>query len=178
MPLLGSFNGLGPGGPEAMIRKWKRERGWYSLVYAENQWSPWHRTCVSHEGTGRPLEGGWRHRVLSRESLRSLGRRVSKSGLCAPRNQPRRDTERERERERKCHSVLSNSMIPWTAAHQASLHFTISCSLLKFMFIESVMSSNHLILCCPLSSSPQSLAASVSFPMSWHQVGKVLELQL
>ena len=39
---------------------------------------------------------------------------------------------------------------PWTAAHQASLSFTISCSLFKFMFIESVMLSNHLILCCPL----------------------------
>ena len=39
---------------------------------------------------------------------------------------------------------------PWTAAHQASLSFTISWSLLKLMFIESVMPSNHLILCRPL----------------------------
>ena len=38
----------------------------------------------------------------------------------------------------------------WTAAHQASLSFTISQSLLKLMFIESVMPSNHLILLCPL----------------------------
>jgi len=38
----------------------------------------------------------------------------------------------------------------WTAAHQASLPFTISWSLLKFMSIESVMPSNHLILCHPL----------------------------
>ena len=39
---------------------------------------------------------------------------------------------------------------PWTAAHQASLSFTISQSLLKLRFIESVMSSNYLILCrCP-----------------------------
>ena len=38
---------------------------------------------------------------------------------------------------------------PWIAAHQASLSFTISWSLLKLMSIESVMSSNHLILCCP-----------------------------
>ena len=36
---------------------------------------------------------------------------------------------------------------PWTAAHQASLFVTISQSLLKFMSIESVMLSNHLILC-------------------------------
>ena len=35
---------------------------------------------------------------------------------------------------------------PWTAAHQASLSFTISWSLLKLMSIESVMPSNHLIL--------------------------------
>ena len=39
---------------------------------------------------------------------------------------------------------------PWTAAVQASLSFTISLSLLKFMSIESVMLSNHLILCHPL----------------------------
>ena len=39
---------------------------------------------------------------------------------------------------------------PWTAACQASLSFTIFQSSLKFMFIVSVMLSNHLILCCPL----------------------------
>ena len=42
----------------------------------------------------------------------------------------------------------------WTAAHQASLSFTISQSLLKLMSIESVMPSNHLILCCPLLLLP------------------------
>ena len=36
---------------------------------------------------------------------------------------------------------------PWTAAHQASLSFIISQSVLKLMSIESVMLSNHLILC-------------------------------
>ena len=39
---------------------------------------------------------------------------------------------------------------PWTAACQASLSFTISQSLLELTSIESVMSPNHLILCCPL----------------------------
>ena len=39
---------------------------------------------------------------------------------------------------------------PWTAALQASLSFTISQSLLRFMSFESMMPSNHLILCCPL----------------------------
>ena len=43
---------------------------------------------------------------------------------------------------------------PWTAAHQASLSFTISQSLLKFMTIELVMPSNHVILCCPLLLQP------------------------
>ena len=38
----------------------------------------------------------------------------------------------------------------WTAAHQASLSITNSWSLPKAMSIESVMPSNHLILCCPL----------------------------
>ena len=42
---------------------------------------------------------------------------------------------------------MSDSATPWTAAHQASLSFTSSWSLLKLMSIESVMSSNHLILC-------------------------------
>ena len=43
---------------------------------------------------------------------------------------------------------------PWTAAHQASLSITNSWSLLKPMSIESVMPSNHLILCHPLLLLP------------------------
>ena len=43
---------------------------------------------------------------------------------------------------------------PWTAASQASLSITNSRSLLKLMTIESVMSSNHLIFCCPLLLLP------------------------
>ena len=48
------------------------------------------------------------------------------------------------------YSVMSNSEKSWTAAWQASLSNTNSWSFLKLMSIESVMSSNHLILCCPL----------------------------
>ena len=43
---------------------------------------------------------------------------------------------------------------PWTAAHQTSLSITNSWSLLKFMSIESVIPSNHLILCHPLLLPP------------------------
>ena len=43
---------------------------------------------------------------------------------------------------------------PWTAARQASLSITNSWSLLKIMSIESVMPSNHLILCCPFLLLP------------------------
>ena len=45
-------------------------------------------------------------------------------------------------------------VILWTAACQASLSFTISHSLFKFMSIELVMPSKHLIVCCPLLFLP------------------------
>ena len=45
-------------------------------------------------------------------------------------------------------------VIPWSAACQASLSITKSQSLLKLLSIKSVMSSNHLILCCPLLLPP------------------------
>ena len=59
---------------------------------------------------------------------------------------------------RKCSFVLCCSSLshvwlfatPWTAAHQASLSFAISQSLLRFMSIGPVMPLNHLILCRPL----------------------------
>ena len=49
---------------------------------------------------------------------------------------------------------MSDSEIPWMAAHQASPSFTVSQSLIKFMSIESVMPSNHFILCHPLLLPP------------------------
>jgi len=57
------------------------------------------------------------------------------------------------------HSVQSLSRVqlfetPWTAAHQAFLSITNSQSLLKLMCMESVMPSNHHILCCPLLLLP------------------------
>ena len=71
-------------------------------------------------------------------------------------------------------------VMPWTAAHQASLSFTIFQSLLKFMPIELVMLSSHLILS---STSPPALNLSqhqglLEWVSSSHQVAKVMELHL
>ena len=59
----------------------------------------------------------------------------------------------------------------WIAC-QLSLSFTISQSLHRLMSIELMMLSNHLILCCPLSSCPQTFPESRSFPawLSWHSL--------
>ena len=68
-------------------------------------------------------------------------------------------------------------VIPWIAAHQASLSSTISWSLLKLMSIESVMPSNHLSLCHPLLLLPSifpsnrvfsnELALCIRWPKYW-----------
>ena len=59
-------------------------------------------------------------------------------------------------------SCVQLFVIPWTAAYQPSLSFTISRSLLKFTSVESVVLSNHLISAAtPFSSCPQSFPASV-----------------
>ena len=60
--------------------------------------------------------------------------------------------------------VMSNSAIPWTAAWQASLSLTIIWSLPKFMFIELVMLSSHLILWCPLLLLPSIYPSIRDFP--------------
>ena len=62
-----------------------------------------------------------------------------------------------------CFSVAQLCLTPWTAAHQASLSFTNSWTLLKLMSTESVMPSPIV----PFSSCLQSLPASGSFLMSW-----------
>ena len=75
------------------------------------------------------------------------------------------------------HSVMSDSATPWAAACQAFQLFTISWSLLKLMSIESVMPSNHLILCHPLLLLPSifptirvfsnELALPIRWPKYW-----------
>ena len=69
---------------------------------------------------------------------------------------------------------------PWTAAGQSSLSFTNSWSLLKLMSIESVMPTNHLILCHPLLLLPSIFPSISSFPVNqlFTSDGKVLEFQL
>ena len=72
---------------------------------------------------------------------------------------------------------MSNSAIPQTAACQTSLSFTISQSLLKLMSIESMIPSNHLILCHPLLLLPSifpsitvffnELALYIRWPKYW-----------
>ena len=70
---------------------------------------------------------------------------------------------------------------PWTAGYQASLSITNSWSLLKLMSIQSVMPSNHLILCHPLLLPPSifpNIRVFSNESCSSHQVAKVLEFQL
>ena len=74
-------------------------------------------------------------------------------------------------------SVLSDSATPYTAARQASLSFTVSQSFLKLIPIESVMPSDHLILCHPLLLPPSvfpsirdfsnELASQIRWPKYW-----------
>ena len=61
-------------------------------------------------------------------------------------------------------SAVSDSAAPWTVACQASLSTTNSQSLLKLMSIESVMPSNHLILCHPLVLLPSIFPSIRVFP--------------
>ena len=75
------------------------------------------------------------------------------------------------------HSHIQLFATPWTAACQPSLSFTISRCLLKLMSIESVMPSNHLILCRPLLLLPSifpsirlfsnELALHIRWPKDW-----------
>ena len=56
---------------------------------------------------------------------------------------------------------------PWTAAHQPPLSFTIYRSLLKLMSTETVMPSNHLILCLPLFLLPSIFPSIRVFSNEW-----------
>ena len=68
-------------------------------------------------------------------------------------------------------------MTPWTAAHQASLSFTVSWSFLRFIFIESVMPANYLILCSsllflpPIFPSIRVFSSELVLRISWPKYG-------
>ena len=79
-----------------------------------------------------------------------------------------------------CVQLLSHAQFfvnPWTVVRQASLSFSISWSLFRLMSIESVMPSNHLILCSPLLLFPsifpsirvfsKELALHIRWPKYW-----------
>ena len=65
----------------------------------------------------------------------------------------------------RCHVQLF--VTPWTAEHQATLSFTVSWGLLKFMSVESVMLSNIASSVAFFSACLQSFPVSGSFPVSW-----------
>ena len=75
------------------------------------------------------------------------------------------------------HSVVSDSLQPLGLQHaRLPLSFTISRSLLKLLFIESVMPTNHLILCHPLLLLPSNFSSIRAFfhqVSSSHQAAKV-----
>ena len=77
--------------------------------------------------------------------------------------------------------VVSDSVIPWTAAYHTSLSISKSQSLLKLMPIELVMPSNHLILCHLLLLLPSiflSIRVLSNESALHNQAAKVLEFQL
>ena len=83
-----------------------------------------------------------------------------------------------------CRSIGSHVQLfatPWTAAHQASLSFTVFQSLLKLMSMESLMPSNHLIFCRCLLLLPSIFPNTGAFLMSLLSAasgGQILEFQL
>ena len=65
------------------------------------------------------------------------------------------------------HQVTSDSVTPWFTALQASLSFTNSWSLLKLMSIESMMPSNHLLICRPLLLLPSIFHNGLALHIRW-----------
>ena len=112
-------------GRRVEIVSWASQRSQSERAVSwRSMWSTTSNAPVSEEA-----EKGWEKAIgLWRADLGALGRQgyFSVANSCPP------------------------FATPWTAAHQASLSLTISQSLPKFMFIEWVMLSNHLILCCLL----------------------------
>ena len=81
------------------------------------------------------------------------------------------------------HSVVSIFATPWAAAHKASLSLTTSQSLLKLKSIESMVPSNHLILCRPLLLLPSVFSSirvfsnELTLPIRWLKYWFLLQHQ-
>ena len=115
-------------------------------------------------------QGVWTGRGGRADSCPPVGWGICNTKLCY------RCTDRSAGQNLACNSsaiiiVQSLSCVqlfatPWTAACQASLSSTIAQSLLRFMSVELVILSDHLILCQPLLLLPQSFPVSGSFSVS------------
>ena len=114
-------------------------------------------SCIG-EGNGNPLQcscletpgnwGAWWASVCGvAQSQTRLKQLSSSSSLCY-------FTNSFHLKYLECHGPVFWSATPWTAAHQASLSCTSSWSLINLKSIESVMPSNHLVLCQPLLLLP------------------------
>ena len=132
--------------------------------------------------------------ILTRESI--LAKRGTHTGEHPETDQmwmgrPRKQDDRPEENHRLvpiCVIFVVKSLSPvhlfatqWIAAHEASLSFTNSWSLLKLMSIESIMPSNHLILCHPLLLLPSiflNIGGFSNESVLHIRMAKVLELQL
>ena len=147
------------------------------------------KTQVSQSGLGSWMcRGGTKSKEMAKSwTVGLLGRRI----LRAESRQSERDGELEwidKEKIRISSSIVTVQLLScaqlfvtlWTATHQVSLSFTISQSLLKLMNVESVMPSNHLILCYLFLLLP-SVFSSITFSSSESPLrirwARVLELQ-
>ena len=139
---------------------------WFWFVFLPNSGKP---TVESGEGNGNPLQD----LCLKNPTARGVLAGYSPWGC-------KQSDMIEQLALQFSRSAVSDSAIPWTAACQASLSVTNSWSLPKLMCIESVMPSNHLLLCSPLLFLPSIFPSIRVF--KWvsysHEVAKVLEFQL
>ena len=121
-------------------------------------WGGWNKTYMDGEGYGHGIGSG-RQEMWVKGKWQSLGSNmICSKAVIHPIGWM----------EHYCSvTIMSDSAIPWTIACQASLSFITSQSLFKLMPIESVMSSNHLVLCHLLLLPPSIFHSIKVFPMSW-----------
>ena len=114
-----------------------------------------YQVAVSQDAVGSTMIGG----VQKYTCMHTCMTTYTYTYTCIYAKTPTMECGEERQIYTEADSVQSFSHVrlfatPWTAVLQASLFITNSQSLPKLMSIESVMPSNHLILCCPLLLLP------------------------